>query len=122
MDKLKEKKEGDFNCIKCKNPMPRPTRSGECKYCRRFVDRVPKDLTPKMLRCGYVSPEDTNTIRMLLVKYKHGFINAIDYYKIVSLYTEINGLVGGYDDFPIDKQIKLMMKNFSLYYNINITK
>ena len=109
-------------CIKCNNSMLSKTRTGLCKPCRerdRILSGKKSWNRKKVKQTTIVDNETFELIRRILSRYKTGFNDLIDNFRISDVYmaTHDNNVI--LDTLSEESQVVEMLKSLKLLFEFN---
>lgn len=109
------------NCKKCGEELDKPSVKGLCYICK---DEKKMIAEQKMIEKGIISKKKSNSItkedfekiRRLLVKFKWGYYNLVDTYRVAEVYERLFGGGYGMDTKPVEVQLVIMIRRLKDAY------
>lgn len=117
-----------FQCIECGTSIKSGSIKGICSTCKAFKR---EELKRSILEYEVSGASGTERklpkidegilqrIRMILVRFKWGYVNTSHYYEVADVFDIVYGYVQQLDTKPVDAQIIIMVKRLKEVYDFN---
>jgi len=112
-------------CEKCGDEILERTAKSICKRCYTPIrDMLSSKERKSKLKSNNVDKHLLEEIRLTMVRYKFGFYNLADHFRLADLYINVigeNNLLNGkaYDNMEMENQIIYMLKDLKQIYDKN---
>jgi hypothetical protein len=98
------------NCGMCNLPMYYIPKWGSiCSYCKKGKPLIKNTSGVSIKNPSFMSYDEKETCRRLVVKWKRGWLQPIDYYKMIDIYLEYHFKNEELDSLKMDRQLLKIM-------------